>query len=49
LETGYKIKKFDGKAATIKSLNCSLDSAGKVMKALDGSISACKAWLRTMS
>ena len=49
LETGYKLKKFDSKPATIKSLNASLDSAGKVMQALDASISACKAWMKTMA
>ena len=48
METGFKIKKFDGKPATIKSLRECSDSAGKVMQALDASISACKAWLKTI-
>ena len=49
LETGFKIKKFDGNPATIKSLNATLDSAGTVMQALDASISACKAWVKAMA
>ena len=49
LETGAKVKKFEGKSASIKSLKLALDSAGKVMQALDASISACKAWLKSMA
>jgi len=49
LETGAKLKKFEGKPATIKSLNTALDSSGDVMQALDASISACKAWLKSMA
>ena len=49
LETGAKVRKFEGQSASIKSLNVALDSAGKVMQALDASISACKAWLKSMA